>query len=154
MGKENAMTHRSGPFWEAIQGGTPVPPAAATLGLKFVDADVDNGTIELTFEATEDFTNPMGNVVGAFQSAMLYETGGAALLATLEPNQFQSTLQLNVSFRRPVRPGRITGKGHIVRREGDLVFLEASLFDSDDGVIATATATTRVIALADARTAA
>jgi hypothetical protein len=34
------------------------------------------------------------------------------------------------------------------------VFLEAALFDSDGSVIATATATTRVIALADARTAA
>ena len=148
------MSHRSGPFWEAVQGGTPVPAAAVTLGLKLVDADVDNGTVEVTFEGTEDFTNPAGNVVGAFQSAMLYETGGAALLATLEPDQFQSTRQLNVSFLRPVRPGRITGKGHIVHREGDQVFLEASLFESDGAVIATATATARVIALADARTAA
>jgi acyl-coenzyme A thioesterase PaaI-like protein len=90
MGKENAMSDRSGPFWEVVQDGTPVPPAAVTLGLRFVDADVDNATIEVTFEATEDFTNPTANVVGAFQSAMLYETVGAALLATLEPDQFQS----------------------------------------------------------------
>src|SRR5262249_25779786 len=71
-----------------------------------------------------------------------------ALLATLAPDEFQSTLQLSVSFLRPVRPGRLTGRGHVVHRAGDLVFLEASLADADGLVIATATAPAPVIALA------
>jgi acyl-coenzyme A thioesterase PaaI-like protein len=74
-------------------------------------------------------TNPAGNVLGGFQAAMLWETVGAALLATLEPDQFQSTTQMTVNFMRPVRPGRITGKGRVVHREGDLVFREASLIE-------------------------
>jgi acyl-coenzyme A thioesterase PaaI-like protein len=74
--------------------------------------------------------------------------------ATLEPDQFQSTLQLNVSFLRPVRPGRIVGKGRIVHRDGELVFLEAALIDADAAITATATATARVIALSDAPAAA
>jgi acyl-coenzyme A thioesterase PaaI-like protein len=85
---------------------------------------------------------------------MLYDTVGPALLAMLEPDQFQSTLQLSVSFLRPVRPGRLVGKGRIVHRDGDLVFLEASLIDADAAVIATATATARVIALRHAPAAA
>jgi len=93
-------------------------------------------------------------VLGAFQAAMLYDTVGPALLATLAPDEFQSTLQLSVSFLRPVRPGRLTGRGHVVHRAGDLVFLEASLADADGLVIATATATARVIALASAPAAA
>jgi len=93
-------------------------------------------------------------MLGAFQAAMLYDTVGPALLATLEPDQFQSTLQLNVSFLRRVRPGRIIGKGRVVHRDGDLVFLEASLLDAQEQVLATATATARVIALSRARTAA
>ena len=40
-------------------------------------------------------------MLGAFVAAMLYDTVGPALLATLEPDQFQSTLQLSVSFLRP-----------------------------------------------------
>jgi len=148
------MRERVGPFWDAIEGRAPIPKAAATLGFEFVNADAEEGTIELTFLGTEDFTNPAGNVLGAFQAAMLYDTVGPALLATLEPDQFQSTLQLNVTFMRPVRPGRITGKGRIVHRDGDVVFLEASLFDAGGKTVATATATARVIALADARTAA
>jgi uncharacterized protein (TIGR00369 family) len=148
------MSARSGPFWDGIEGRAPVPRAAATLGFEFIDADVENGTIELAFKATEDFTNPSGNVLGAFVAAMLYDTVGPALLATLGPDQFQSTLDLHVSFLRPVRPGRVVGKGRVVHRVGDVAFLEAALLDSDGARIATATATARVIPLAQARSAA
>ena len=117
------MNKRSGPFWDAVAGRAPLPRAAATPGLEFIDADVDAGTIELAFAATEDFTNPTGNVLGAFQAAMLYDTVGPALLATLEPDQFRSTLQVNVNFLRPLRPGRLVGKGRVVHRDGDLVVL-------------------------------
>jgi hypothetical protein len=86
------MTERSGPFWDGVAGRAPIPRAAATLGFDFIDADVERGTIEVAFTATEAFTNPAGNVLGAFVAAMLYDTLGPALLATLEPDQFQSTL--------------------------------------------------------------
>ena len=148
------MSKRSGPFWDAIEGRAPVPRAAATLGFEFISADIENGTIELAFAATEDFTNPAGNVLGAFQAAMLFDTVGPALLATLAPDEFQSTMGLSVSFLRPVRPGRVIGQGRIVHRDGDLAFLEAMLADSAGAVIATATATARVISVDQARSAA
>jgi acyl-coenzyme A thioesterase PaaI-like protein len=92
----------------------------------------------------------MGNVLGAFLAAMLYDTVGPALLATLGPEEFQSTLELNVKFLRPVRPSRIVGRGRVVQREADLAQLEAALVDTSDAVIATATATARVIPLTHA----
>lgn len=141
------MTERSGPFWDGVQGRAPAPRAAATLGFEFLDADPEAGTITVAFTATEDFTNPVGNVLGAFVAAMLYDTVGPALLATLEPDQFQSTLELNVSFLRPLRPGRVIGTGRVVHREGDIAFLQASLVDAGQATIATATATARVIPL-------
>ena len=141
------MRKRSGPFWDGIEGRAPMPRAAASLGLQFIAADPEKGTIELAFSGREDFINPAGNVLGAFVAAMLYDTVGPALLATLDPDQFQSTTQFNVSFLRPVRPGRVVGKGRVVHRDGDIAFLEASLFDSRETLIATATATARVIAL-------
>jgi uncharacterized protein (TIGR00369 family) len=148
------MRDRSGPFWDSMQGRAPLPRAAATLGMELIDADVDAATIELAFAATEAFTNPTGNVLGAFQAAMLYDTVGPALLATLALDQFQSTTQLSVSFLRPLRPGRVVGRGRILHRDGDLVFLEASLVDAEGVAVATATAVARVIALRDAPTAA
>ena len=82
------MPRRVGPFWDAVEGRAPLPRAAVTLGLQIVDVDPDRGTIELTFKAIDDWTNPAGNVLGAFVAAMLYDTIGPALIATLEPDQF------------------------------------------------------------------
>lgn len=136
---------RSGPFWDGVSGRAPIPPAAVTLGFEFIAADPDRGTIDLAFRATEAFTNPFGDVLGAFLAAMLYDTVGPALLATLEPNQFQSTAQLTCHFLRPVRPGRILARGRIVHRDGDVVHLHAELTDTDARQLATATAVARVI---------
>ena len=72
---------------------------------------------------------------------------------TLNADQFQSTLDFNVRFLRPVRPGRIVGRGRVVHRDADIAYLEASLSDSSDATIAVATATAKVIPLAVARTA-
>ena len=70
------MAGRSGPFWDGVEGRAPVPPAAATLGFEFVDADVEAGTIEVAFAGVEAFTNPAGNVLGAFLEAELVDGGG------------------------------------------------------------------------------
>jgi uncharacterized protein (TIGR00369 family) len=145
-----ARAERSGPFWDGVNGRVPIPRAAATLGFEFIVADVEAATIELAFQATEAFTNPAGNVLGAFLAAMLYDTVGPALLATLASDQFQSTSTLTVRFIRPCRPGRILAKGRVVERQGDEARLEAALFDVDGAEIAVATATARVIPLRDA----
>lgn len=152
--ESKAMGERSRPSWDAVEGRAPMPRAAVTLGLEFIDADVETGTVELVFAATEDFTNPASNVLGAFVAAMLYDTVRPALLATLGPDQFQTTLRFGISFLRPVRPGRVVSRGRVVRRDEDMAYLAASLLDSDEAVIATATATARVIPLGYARTAA
>jgi uncharacterized protein (TIGR00369 family) len=138
---------RSGLFWDTVEGRASLPRAAATLGFELIAADVENGTIEVAFAATEDFTTPLGEVLGGFLAAMLYDTVGPALLATLEPGQFISTLDLNARFLRTAFPGRLVGKGRVVHREGDIAFLEGSLTNSDEAVVATATATARVIAI-------
>lgn len=147
------FSDRSGPFWDGVNGRAPIPPAAATLGFEFVDFDAGSATIEVAFHAGHEFTNPAGNVLGAFLSAMLYDTVGPALLATLEPHQFQSTLELKTSFLQAVRPGRLVGTGRVVHRSGYIAHLDANLRAPDGSVVATATATARVIDFVDAATA-
>ena len=124
------------------------PPAARTLGFKFLDADPDQGTISVAFDGAESFTNPFGEVLGGFLAAMLYDTVGPALLATLPPGRFIKTLDLNTTFVRPTATGRLTGRGRVVTRNGDNATLEGTLYDADDQVIATATATALVVDVA------
>jgi hypothetical protein len=75
------------------------------------------GTIDVAFAADEGFTNPMGEVLEGFLAAMLYDTVGPALLATLGPGRFISTMELKASFLWSASPGRILGRGRVVRRD-------------------------------------
>lgn len=139
------MAQRSGPFWDFVAGRAAPPPCARTLGWDLVAVDPEAGTIEVAFDAPEAFTNPMGVVQGGFLAAMLDDTLGPALVATLPPEQFAPTLELKVSFLRPARPGRLVGRGRIVHRGGTIAFLEGSLSDADGQVVATASATARIV---------
>ena len=97
---------RKGPFWDVMAGREVPPPAAALLGWELVSVDPDAGTIEVAFTATEQFLNPAGVIQGGFLAAMLDDTLGPALVATLGPGQFAPTTDLHVQFLRPARPGR------------------------------------------------
>jgi uncharacterized protein (TIGR00369 family) len=115
-----------------------------TLGFELLSVDTDAGTIELAFTATDRFLNPMGVVQGGFLAAMLDGTLGPALMATLEPGWFAPTTDLHIQFLHPVRPGRLIGRGRVVRRGRDVGFVAAELTDEDGVVVAVATATVQI----------
>lgn len=138
------MTERSGPFWDAMAGRAALPPAAVTLGWELLRVDPDAGEIEVAFTADEAFLNPAGAVQGGFVAAMLDETMGPALVATLGPGEWAPTLELKVSFLRPALPGRLIGSGRVVHRAGGIAFLAGELQGEDGLTVATATATARI----------
>jgi acyl-coenzyme A thioesterase PaaI-like protein len=59
-------------------------------------------------------------------------------------------MDMQTTFRNPVRPGRIAAHGWVANRVGDVASLAAELTRADGAVIATATATARVIPLPEA----
>ena len=135
---------REGPFWDVMEGRAAPPPSAVLLGWELVSIDPDAGTIEVAFTASDQFLNPIGVIQGGFLAAMLDDTMGPALVATLGPGQFAPTADLQVQFLRPARPGRLTGRGRIVRRGKDIAFLAGELSDEFGQVVATATATAQI----------
>jgi uncharacterized protein (TIGR00369 family) len=124
---------RRGPFWDVIEGRLPAPPAARLLGWK------------LELEGRNEFLNPVGSIQGGILAAMLDDTLGPAAAALLGGEAFAQTLELKTSFLRPARPGKLYGDGRVVHRGRDIVFLEGSLSTAEGTVVATATATARVI---------
>lgn len=132
---------REGPFWDVLEGRLEPPPAASTLGWELVAIDPDEGTIEVGFTADGRFVNPMGLVQGGFLAAMLDDTLGPALVATLERGQFAPTADLHVQFLAPAKPGRLVGRGRVVKRGRDMAFLAGELSDATGMVVAVATAT-------------
>jgi uncharacterized protein (TIGR00369 family) len=135
---------REGPFWDVMEGRAAPPPAAVLLGFELIAIDPDAGTIEVAFTATEAFLNPVGTVQGGILSAMLDDTLGPALVATLGPGEFAPTSDLHVQFLRPARPGRLIGRGRVVRRGRDVGFMAGELVDESGELIAVATATAQI----------
>lgn len=136
---------RRGDFWDAVDGRAPMPTAARTLGWSLVQASPERGEIEVSFEATEDFLNPAGTVQGGFLSAMLDDTMGPALAATLDPGLFGTTLELKVSFLRQAKPGRLVGRGRVVHSGRTIAFLSGELLDESGRVVAVGSATARIL---------
>jgi uncharacterized protein (TIGR00369 family) len=127
-----------------MEGRVEPPPAAATLGWKLLAVDPNAGTIEVAFRAAEAFLNPVGVIQGGFLAAMLDDTLGPALVATLGPGEFAPTTDLHVQFLRPARPGRLVGRGRVVRKGKDVGFLSGDLVDETGAIVATATATAQI----------
>ncbi len=139
---------RIGPFWDMIEGRQPAPPAAQLLGWKLLEIDPDEGTIQVEFDGKASFLNPAGTIQGGFLSAMLDDTMGPAAMALLGGTQMAQTLELKVNFMRPGKTGPIFGEGRVAHRGRDILFLEGALRDREGKVIATATATARVLPIA------
>jgi uncharacterized protein (TIGR00369 family) len=127
-----------------MEGRAALPPAAVTLGWELVSVDPEQGTIEVAFNATDAFLNPAGVVQGGFLAAMLDDTLGPALVAGLDPGDFAPTIDLHVQFLRPAHPGRLLGRGRVVRRGRDVAFLAGELVDDEGVVLAVATATAQI----------
>jgi uncharacterized protein (TIGR00369 family) len=130
-------------FWRIHDGSLPPPKSAATLGMRITAVAPEAGTVEVEFEARPEFTNPAGNIQGGFLAVMLDDTMAPALAATLRAGEFAPTLNLNVSFARPAKIGRIQGRGRILRRGRDVCFLAGELYQEGD-LVASATATALV----------
>lgn len=135
---------RQGPFWDVMEGRAAPPPAAELLGFKLIEIDPDQGTIEVSFTATEQFLNPAGTVQGGLLAAMLDDTLGPALVATLGDGEWAPTTDLHVQFLRPASPGELRGHGRIVRRGKDVAFMAGELRDGAGELVATATATAAI----------
>lgn len=135
---------REGPFWDVMEGRKPAPPAAALLGFELIEVDTDAGTITVRFQGKPEFTNPIGVIQGGFLAAMLDDTLGPALIATLGPTQFAPTIELKVNFIQAALPGPLVGTGRVVSRRRSIAFLAGELRDERGELIATATATARI----------
>ena len=117
----------------------PAPPCAKLLGWELVAEYPQEGRIEIAFHPNETMLNPRGTIQGGFVAAMLDDTMGPALVSMTGGTIAPSSIDINVSFVRPVKPGRVIGKGRVVNKGRSIIFLEAELFDLDGKLLARAT---------------
>jgi uncharacterized protein (TIGR00369 family) len=114
----------------AIQdGGLPAPPVARLIGLE-VD-QVSEGLVTFAFEPAEYHYSPLGTVHGGILTTVLDSAMGCAVHSRLRAGLSYTTLELKVSFLRPVRvtTGLVRGEGKVVHLGGRVATAEAHLVD-------------------------
>lgn len=128
----------------SLLSSSPRPPCAETLGWELIAEHPAEGRIEIAFHPNETMLNPRGAVQGGFVAAMLDDTMGPALVTSSGDKEAPVSLDMNVTFLKPVFPGRIIGRGRVVSRTRNTAFLEAELFDEEGTLLARSTSTARI----------
>jgi uncharacterized protein (TIGR00369 family) len=132
---------------ESIFSKLPAPPCAKLLGWELIAEYPDEGRIEIAFHPTAEMLNPRGAVQGGFVAAMLDDVMGPAMVSSTGGKEGMVTIDMNVSFLRPVYPGRVIGKGRIINRGKTIVYMEGELFDDAGEMLARATSSGRVMTI-------
>jgi uncharacterized protein (TIGR00369 family) len=122
----------------------PAPPSAKLLGWHLLDARPEDGWIRIGFDGKREF------VQGGILSAMLDDTIGPAVFTMTEGRLYTATISMTVNFLAPARPGPITGEATVMQLGKTVAFVEGRLMAADGIVLATATASARLIDTAKA----
>ena len=128
----------------------PRPPCAELLGWRLLDARPAEGWIKLAFEGKPEFCNPAGFIQGGILSAMLDDTMGPAVFIMTEGKLYTATITMTVNFLSPARVGPIVGEADVRQLGRTIAFVEGKLTAADGTVLATSTASARLVEAAKA----
>ena len=118
-----------------------MPGVTRHFGFSLIDLDAEAGWVEAHFTARDEFLNPNGSVQGGIVTGFLDEAMSLAALIASDLQMAVPTLEMKTSFLRPLFKGRCRVRGQVKRLGRTVAFTEGDLFDADDRLCASATAT-------------
>lgn len=101
-------------------------PFADLVGLK-VDSSAA-GTSTLSLAVRDEHLNPHGVVHGALVFALADTGMGAALYPTLEQGEICATIDVAISYFKPVYSGRLTCRTELVNRGRTTAYLSSRIW--------------------------
>ena len=117
------------------------PKGSQLVGFRIVSVEQATRTVEVAFEASEQFCNPMRQIQGGYLCVMLDECMSVACMVASGMTSVAPTLEMKTSFFRPATPGPMRGVGRVVRWGKTIAFTEGELYDGEGRLVAKATGT-------------
>jgi uncharacterized protein (TIGR00369 family) len=142
VGAALARTMSGMELFEAMLAGTvPPPPITSLMNMRLVAAEVGKATF--TCEPDESHYNPIGTVHGGLVCTLLDSAAGCAVHTTLPKGQAYTSLEIKVSYLRPVLAdsGTLTAVGIVTKPGRRAAFADATVTDSRGRLVATASST-------------
>ena len=117
------------------------PPIGRTLGFSLTE--IERGRAVFTGEPGRDVYNPIGAVHGGYAATLLDSACGCAAHSLLSATQGYTTLELKISYHRPLNEGSglVKAEGRILSIGRRAAFAEAKLTDAAGKLCASATST-------------
>jgi uncharacterized protein (TIGR00369 family) len=129
-----------------LRGELPPPPIAAHFGFQIIE--VAPGSVTFTCDPDESAYNPIGLVHGGLVCTLLDSVIGCAVQSTLPVGSGYTSIELKVSYLRPVHghTGQLRAHGWVTKPGSRVAFAEGDVRDADDKVVASASGSCLVMA--------
>jgi len=111
----------------------------------FEASDIADGRATVTLTAGPQHANPMGTLHGGILCDIADAAMGMAFASTLAPGESFTTVELRINFFRPVWQARLRAQGAVVQRGRTIGYMECTITDEDNRMIAKATSTCMVL---------
>jgi uncharacterized protein (TIGR00369 family) len=124
---------------QALRDGV-LPPPPIVLLLQMDLVAVEEGRVEFSCVLDESVYNPIGVVHGGVVCTLLDTVAGCAVHSTLPRGTAYTSIELKVSYLRPVHADRgpLTAVGRVVKPGRRVAFAEGEVRDATGATVATA----------------
>jgi uncharacterized protein (TIGR00369 family) len=114
-------------------------PFARLLGIEL--EHIGSGTATLVLKVRKELTQNHGVVHGGAIASLIDTATAFAIISVLPPRERVTTVDLTISYLRPVTGGRVKAVARVLRSGQRLFAVSADVFDRDGKLTATALST-------------
>jgi uncharacterized protein (TIGR00369 family) len=118
-------------------------PIARLIG--FEVKDIANGRATVVLSAGPQHANPMGTLHGGILCDIADAAMGVAFATTLAPDESFTTIELKINLFRPVWQAQLKAEGAVLQRGRTVGYVECSITDEQNRLIAKAASTCMVL---------
>ena len=122
-----------------IQKAVDSVPYAHLLGIEL--DDIGKGAATLGLDVRDELTQNHGVVHGGAIASLIDTAMAFSIITLLAPREKVTTVDLTVSYLRPLTKGRVTAKARVVRAGRRLFAVSAEVFADDGSLASTALST-------------
>jgi acyl-CoA thioesterase len=122
-----------------IQKAVGTVPFARLLGIEL--DDISSGTATLGLSIRKELTQNHGVVHGGAIASLIDTATAFAIISLLAPRERVTTVDLTISYVRPLTDGRITAVAKVLRAGRRLFVVSAEVFDKEGKLATTALST-------------
>jgi acyl-CoA thioesterase len=114
-------------------------PYAKFLGIKIDQIAVGSATLSL--KVRDELKQNRGVVHGGAIASLIDSATAFAIISMLEPEESTTTVDMTISYLRPVTRGRMTATAKVTRAGRRIIAVSAEAFDDKQTLVATSLST-------------